>query len=137
MSGAGSFKAFCTLARNQASCSAVLFWRAKGSSPSFAVRVSTMRTTSERVRPMPARTAAALSFTLGSMRVCTNAFAAIVSSHHSISQGSSTVFHSHHKSMDEYLYDKDAIEVRSLDNYWKEKEWLDRSYLMSRQFWPM
>jgi hypothetical protein len=36
-----------------------------------------MRTASETVSPSPARTAAARSFTAGSMRVCTNALARI------------------------------------------------------------
>ena len=72
-----SSSASCTRARNQASCSFASVPRMNGRTPSFAVRVSRIRTASETVRPILESTEMAFFFTSESTRVCTSALAAI------------------------------------------------------------
>src|SRR5271156_5504778 len=75
--GRGPSRACWTRLRNQRSYAAGSALSGKGSAPSFAVRVSRMRTASETVRPMVSRTSAARALTSGLIRVCTRAFSDI------------------------------------------------------------
>lgn len=76
-SGRVSFNASSTLVRNQASCASLPERSSRGSAPSFAVRVSMIRTASDTVRPMLSSTAEARSRTSASIRVWTSALAAM------------------------------------------------------------